>query len=98
MAEVSLRGIRKSYGAVPVFDGFALDIRDGELLSLLGPSGSGNFEAVPGVRPTSRAIAREASPAAASNTMRARSCIRASVLREPASASSACRSAPPQAG
>jgi multiple sugar transport system ATP-binding protein len=41
MAEVRLRGIRKSYGAVSVFDGFDLDIRDGELLCLLGPSGSG---------------------------------------------------------
>ncbi len=41
MAEVRLRGIRKSYGPVPVFRDFALDIRDGELLCLLGPSGSG---------------------------------------------------------
>ncbi len=41
MAEVSLRGIRKSYGAVPLFDGFDLEVRDGELLCLLGPSGSG---------------------------------------------------------
>ncbi len=41
MAEVRLRGIRKSYGPVQVFDNFALDIRDGELLCLLGPSGSG---------------------------------------------------------
>jgi len=41
MAEVRLRGIRKSYGPVPVFDDFALDISDGELLCLLGPSGSG---------------------------------------------------------
>ena len=41
MAEVRLRGIRKSYGPVPVFDDFALDIRDGELLCMLGPSGSG---------------------------------------------------------
>lgn len=41
MVEVSLRGISKSYGPVSVFEGFDLDVRDGELLSLLGPSGSG---------------------------------------------------------
>ncbi len=41
MADVILSGIRKSYGAEPVFDGFDLAVRDGELLCLLGPSGSG---------------------------------------------------------
>ncbi|MGH7121807.1 MAG: ABC transporter ATP-binding protein [Acetobacteraceae bacterium] len=41
MADVRLEGIRKSYGAVAVFDGFDLEVRDGELLCLLGPSGSG---------------------------------------------------------
>jgi hypothetical protein len=50
------------------------------------------FGAVPGVHPTSRAIARDAIPALANSTIRARSRIRASHLREPANASSACRS------
>ena len=44
------------------------------------------------VQPTSRATAREPAPNAASSTMRARLRIRASLLREPASASSALRS------
>lgn len=38
---VSLRGIRKSYGAVTAVDGVDLDIAEGEFLSLLGPSGCG---------------------------------------------------------
>lgn len=41
MANVSLRKLTKRFGAVLLFDGFSLDVADGELLCLLGPSGSG---------------------------------------------------------
>lgn len=41
MAQVSLRGIRKSFGSVAALDGIDLDISDGENLAVLGPSGSG---------------------------------------------------------
>lgn len=38
---ISISGLSKSYGAVPVLDDVALDIGSGEFLTLLGPSGSG---------------------------------------------------------
>jgi putative spermidine/putrescine transport system ATP-binding protein len=38
---ISLRGLRKSFGAVTAVDGVDLDILDGEFFSMLGPSGSG---------------------------------------------------------
>jgi multiple sugar transport system ATP-binding protein len=41
VANVSLRNIAKRFGATQLFDGFNLDVADGELLCLLGPSGSG---------------------------------------------------------
>jgi ABC-type sugar transport system ATPase subunit len=41
LAKVSLRNIAKRFGSAQLFDGFNLDIADGELLCLLGPSGSG---------------------------------------------------------
>jgi multiple sugar transport system ATP-binding protein len=41
LATVSLRNIAKRFGATSLFDGFNLDVADGELLCLLGPSGSG---------------------------------------------------------
>lgn len=41
MADVSLRGIRKSYGAVDVIKGVDIDIRDGEFCVFVGPSGCG---------------------------------------------------------
>ena len=41
MAKVSLRNIAKRFGSAQLFDGFNLDVADGELLCLLGPSGSG---------------------------------------------------------
>ncbi len=41
MGQVSLRGIRKSYGAVDVIKGIDLDVRDGEFLVFVGPSGCG---------------------------------------------------------
>lgn len=41
MAQVSLRGIRKSFGSVAALDGVDLEIAHGENLAVLGPSGSG---------------------------------------------------------
>ena len=41
MGQVSLRGIRKSYGAVDVIKGIDLDVLDGEFLVFVGPSGCG---------------------------------------------------------
>ncbi len=41
LAKVSLRNIAKRFGSAQLFDGFNLDVADGELLCLLGPSGSG---------------------------------------------------------
>ena len=39
MGQVSLRGIRKSYGTVEVIKGIDLEVRDGEFLVFVGPSG-----------------------------------------------------------
>jgi multiple sugar transport system ATP-binding protein len=41
MASVTLRNIKKSYGAVQVIHGVNLDIEDGSFVVLLGPSGCG---------------------------------------------------------
>jgi multiple sugar transport system ATP-binding protein len=41
MGQVSLRGIRKSYGAIDVIKGIDLEVRDGEFLVFVGPSGCG---------------------------------------------------------
>ena len=41
MGQVSLRGIRKSYGTVDVIKGIDLDVNDGEFLVFVGPSGCG---------------------------------------------------------
>ncbi len=41
MGQVSLRGICKRYGDVPVIRGVDLDVRDGEFLVFVGPSGCG---------------------------------------------------------
>jgi len=41
MAPVTIRNIRKKYGAVPVLHGIDLDIRDKEFVVLVGPSGCG---------------------------------------------------------
>jgi multiple sugar transport system ATP-binding protein len=41
MGQVSLRGIRKSYGEVDVIKGVDLEVRDGEFLVFVGPSGCG---------------------------------------------------------
>jgi len=41
MADVSLRGIRKSYGSLEVVHGVDLDIKSGEFVVFVGPSGCG---------------------------------------------------------
>lgn len=41
MANLTLRNISKSFGAVSVLRNISLDVRDGEFLTLLGPSGCG---------------------------------------------------------
>ena len=41
MGQVSMRGLRKSYGAVDVIKGIDLDVQDGEFIVFVGPSGCG---------------------------------------------------------
>ena len=41
MAQVTIRGLRKAYGAVAVVHGVDADINDGEFVVLVGPSGCG---------------------------------------------------------
>ncbi len=41
MGQVSLRGIRKSYGKVDVIKGVDLEVQDGEFMVFVGPSGCG---------------------------------------------------------
>jgi multiple sugar transport system ATP-binding protein len=41
MGQVTLRGVRKSYGSVEVIKGVDLEVRDGEFLVFVGPSGCG---------------------------------------------------------
>ena len=41
MGQVSLRGVRKSYGKVDVIKGVDLDVADGEFIVFVGPSGCG---------------------------------------------------------
>ena len=41
MAEVSLKGVHKSFGSTEVIHGISCDISDGEFIVLLGPSGCG---------------------------------------------------------
>jgi multiple sugar transport system ATP-binding protein len=41
MGQVTLRGIRKSYGKVDVIKGVDLDVADGEFIVFVGPSGCG---------------------------------------------------------
>jgi multiple sugar transport system ATP-binding protein len=41
MAQVSIRGVRKSFGSVPVIHGVDIEIADGEFVVLVGPSGCG---------------------------------------------------------
>ena len=41
MAELTIKDVRKSFGAVEVLKGINLDVRTGEFIALVGPSGCG---------------------------------------------------------
>jgi len=41
MAELALRNVEKSFGAVPVIRGVDIDVKDGEFVVFVGPSGCG---------------------------------------------------------
>jgi sn-glycerol 3-phosphate transport system ATP-binding protein len=41
MADITIRGLRKSFGRTEIVHGIDLDIRDGEFVVVLGPSGCG---------------------------------------------------------
>ena len=45
MAEVTIRNVRKTYGATEVIHGLNIDIQDGEFVVLVGPSGCGKSTA-----------------------------------------------------
>src|SRR3954454_19629270 len=45
-AAITVRGVRKSYGAVQALDGVDLTVRRGEVLALLGPNGAGKTSLV----------------------------------------------------
>lgn len=40
-AALSVRGLKKAFGGVPVYDGFSLDVKRGDILSVFGPNGCG---------------------------------------------------------
>jgi multiple sugar transport system ATP-binding protein len=46
MSSVTIRGVRKKYGSMPVLHGIDLDIRDQEFVVLVGPSGCGKTTAL----------------------------------------------------
>jgi ABC-type sugar transport system ATPase subunit len=46
MADVSLRGISKSYGKVEVLHDISLEVKDGEFVVFVGPSGCGKSTAL----------------------------------------------------
>src|SRR5262249_30757389 len=41
MADIRIRGLRKSFAGIEIVHGIDLDVRDGEFLVVLGPSGCG---------------------------------------------------------
>ena len=41
MSDITIRGLRKSYGGVEIVHAIDLDVRNGEFLVVLGPSGCG---------------------------------------------------------
>ena len=41
MSQITIKNAVKRYGSTTVISGLSLDIRDGELFTLLGPSGCG---------------------------------------------------------
>jgi NitT/TauT family transport system ATP-binding protein len=40
-AAITIRGLRKSFGGQPVYSGFDLDVRRGDILAIFGPNGCG---------------------------------------------------------
>ncbi|WP_207538473.1 ABC transporter ATP-binding protein [Sabulicella rubraurantiaca] len=38
---ITVRGLRKSFGGLPVYSGFDLDVRRGDILAIFGPNGCG---------------------------------------------------------
>lgn len=46
MTAISVRGLRKTYGAKRAVDGIDLDIEDGEIFAMLGPNGAGKTTTV----------------------------------------------------
>jgi NitT/TauT family transport system ATP-binding protein len=40
-AAISIRGLRKAFGGQPVYSGFDLDVRRGDILAVFGPNGCG---------------------------------------------------------
>ena len=40
-AALSVRGLRKAFAGVPVYDGFSLDVKRGAILAIFGPNGCG---------------------------------------------------------
>lgn len=40
-AALSIRGLKKAFGGVAVYDGFALDVKRGDILGVFGPNGCG---------------------------------------------------------
>ena len=54
MAELTLTGLTKSYGELPVLDGVSLTVASGEFVAVVGPSGCGKstlFDVVAGLEP-----------------------------------------------
>src|SRR5438093_3639182 len=53
-AAISIRGLRKSYGAIEAVRGIDLDVQQGEIFGLIGPDGAGKtstFQILGGVMP-----------------------------------------------
>src|SRR5256885_14945571 len=51
---ISIRGLRKSYGAIEAVRGIDLDVQQGEIFGLIGPDGAGKtstFQILGGVMP-----------------------------------------------
>src|SRR4051812_835374 len=40
-SKISVEGVSKNFGALPVIDGLSLEVRDGEFVVIVGPSGCG---------------------------------------------------------
>ena len=77
MAEVVLEKLSKTYGGVMAVDGLDLQIRDGELLVLVGPSCCGSTDHAAAHRGPGRSegrLARSASAAARSRGSLRRIC------------------------